>query len=116
MAHPGTSTGDIYSGSGLKAYLDKQRAHALAGADAYLTVAWELQRAVERMGSSILGGRMADPRNKLNARRLVRPLRHASAIAEDQARMFSLVWQIHNGIFVPEAKTGTGGNTYRPGS
>jgi hypothetical protein len=111
MAHPALDTAGIYTGSGLKAYLDRQRAHALVGSDAYRTVAWELRRAIERMGSGAFGG----PKAKLNARRMVRPLMHAASVGEDQARMFSLVWEIHNGIFVPEAQANQA-NTYRPTS
>lgn len=108
MAHPALNTGAIFDASGLKAYLDQQRVHALAGADAYRTAAWTLRRAVERMNPGILGAR-----GKFNARRLVKPLMHAADIGEDQARMFALCWEIHNGIFVPEAAA-TPANTYNP--
>jgi hypothetical protein len=110
MAHPAT-TGDIYTPDGLKAYLDRQRAHALAGSDGYHAMAWELRRAVERMGnnSRFFGG----TQTKFAARRLTRPLFHAAALAEDQAKMFALVWAIHNGIFVPQAEA-SGANVYKP--
>lgn len=111
MAHPATNVGNIYNPDGLKAYIDRQRAHALAGADAYYATAWELRRAVERMGgkSRFLGG----AQTKFAARRLSRPLFHAASLAEDQAKMFSLVWAIHNGIFVPQTEA-SGSNVYNP--
>jgi hypothetical protein len=110
MAHPANNTSEIFRPDGLKAYLDRQRAHALAGSDGYHAMAWELRRAVERMDK---GSRFGGVQTKFAARRLTRPLFHAAALAEDQAKMFALVWAIHNGIFVPETEA-SGANVYKP--
>ncbi len=100
MAHPAMDTSGFEKGSAFRAYLERNRAHALAGEAGFRAAASEI-RALVRATSTY------DPRASFNARRIARPLVHAADLCLDEAKMFQLCLDIYRGVF-PPVQAGTG--------
>ncbi len=99
MAHPAIDTSGFEKGSAFRAYLERNRVHALAGEAGFRAAASEIRLLVQA-GSH-------DPRAAWNARRIARPLIHAADLCLDEARMFSLCLDIYRGVFPPVHATGS---------
>lgn len=102
MAHPSIDTSGFETGTGFVAYLERNRAHALAAETGYRAAAAEIRSLVRAAGSG-----QDRPMAIMNARRISRPLLHAADLQLDEARMFSLCLSIYRGAFPPVHATGT---------
>jgi hypothetical protein len=95
MVNPLLDVKDFQSGIAFRNYLERSRAHTLAGETGLRHAAAEI-RSLIRAG----GGQM-NPRAYLNARRIARPLIHAADLHHDAAQMFALCLALHRGAFPP---------------
>jgi hypothetical protein len=101
MAHPAIDTSGFEKGSAFRAYLERNRAHALAGESGYRAAASEIRALVRASGGQY------NMNAALNARRIARPLIHAADLCLDEAKMFQLCLDIYRGTFPPvQADTG----------
>jgi hypothetical protein len=103
MAHPAMDTSGFEKGSAFRAYLERNRAHALAGEAGFRAAASEIRMLVRASGPH-------DPRTLMAARRIARPLVHAADLSLDEAKMFQLCLDIYRGVF-PPVQAGTGSRT-----
>ncbi len=103
MVHPAIDTSGFEKGSAFRSYLERNRAHSLAAEAGLRAGASEIRQLVIATGHY-------DPRVRLDARRISRPLIHAADLAIDQARMFQLCLDIYRGVFPPVHST-TGART-----
>lgn len=95
--HPAEELDGILKASGLRDYLDLQRAFALAGADAYREAQYTLKTGIRDYLRSRGEGMMAGSK----ANRIVKPLARAASYHELAAKQFGLVWQYYNGVMIP---------------
>jgi uncharacterized protein YfaA (DUF2138 family) len=102
MAHPSLDTSGFEKGTAFRAYLERNRAHALAGEAGFRAAASEIRALVRGTG-----GRFS-ANSAIDARRIARPLTHAADLAVDQARMFQLCLDIYRGVY-PPVHAGSGG-------
>ncbi len=94
MAHPAMDTSGFEKGSAFRAYLERNRAHALAGEAGFRTAASEIRGLIRATAG-------LDPRAYLTARRIARPLVHAADLCLDEAKMFQLCLDIYRGAYPP---------------
>lgn len=100
MAHPAIDTG-FARASELQTYLERVRAHALAGEAGYRTAAAELKHLIRDQGHRF------NPNARLQAVRITKPLVHAAELQVDTARMSQLCLDLFRGAFPPvDASTG----------
>jgi hypothetical protein len=98
MAHPSIDTSGFEKGSGFRAYLERCRAHELAGQTGY--------HAAEAEIRALLKAQTLNPFSQ-QARRIARPLRVLAEMKVDEARLLALCLQLHRGAFPPvHATTG----------
>jgi hypothetical protein len=101
MANPLLDVKDFHKGSAFRDYLERSRAHTLAGETGLRAAAAEIRALIRTDGSQM------NPRAYLNARRIARPLIHAADLHDDAAKMFALCLALHRGAFPPvHATTG----------
>lgn len=91
MAHPAIDTSGFEKGSNFRAYLERCRAHELAGQTGYHAAAAEIHALVKA----------SSPLLSLNARRIAKPLRVLAEMKVDEARLLALCLQLHRGAFPP---------------
>lgn len=96
MAHPSVDTSGFELGSKFRNYLERCRAHELAGQAGYHAAAAEIHGLIKA----------SSPLLSPNARRIAKPLRVLAEMKVDEARLLALCFQLHHGAFPPVAADG----------
>jgi hypothetical protein len=99
MANPLLDINEFHRGSAFRDYLERSRAHTLAGETGLRSAAAEIRNLIRANGNNM------NPQTYLNARRISRPLLHAADLHNDAAQMFALCLALHRGAFPPVSAT-----------
>jgi hypothetical protein len=101
MAHPSIDISGFETGSAFRAYLERNRVHELAGGSGYFGAEDEIRALI------LAGAGRVDPRLRMAARRIAKPLHILGEMKADEARLLNLCLQLHRGAFPPvNAQTG----------
>lgn len=111
--HPALDMGDIFTGTGLIAYLDNNRKHLVTGYDALQEMAAQLRAAIRNSGNTRLPGM----NQRVVARQITRPVQYAADLHLEAAKGLSTAGSRFRQYFLANETGGRGsGRTFDPNS